>query len=277
MIECVLIGVHRPDGWQAPFNGTLLSRDVIHRLDPYHPIAVTLNCNNYYFGEYTAGTDIVMADVYPIGVNSTFSKWGTVVNETYGNCGCDGCQGNVQDVAVRFDLLAQYEEWLGLWPKTKAQNPQSFSGEGYWLREPTIEEAVAMAALGFNHDSKGVTSWLWPPRQELAEIHGAFATVMTQNPVRDFVQRARAQQVSIEDYDIIDVSYWHKGDQLFLVAVNSGYQPINATVAIPLPDDLKPQEIQSTPWGNGTWSIENDQLRLSSMELMSTNLVIVSL
>lgn len=253
-----------------------MSKDVVRQLDPYHPIAITLNCNNYYFGEYTAGTDIIMADVYPIGVNSTFSKWGTVVNETYGNCGCDGCQGNVQDVSVRFDLLAQYEEWLGLWPKTKGQNPQSFHGEDYWLRDPTVHEGVAMAALGFNHGSKAVTSWLWPTSHDLAEIHGRFAKVVTSEPVVDFIVLAKAVQVDVEDLEILDVAFWKQGDAMLVNAVNGGYVPLNQTVIIPL-GDIEPKGVRGTVWGNGTWSVQDGSLRLSGASMMSTNMAIIDL
>ena len=46
---------------------------------------MTLNCQNYYFAEYSAGADILMEDAYPIGINATYStKWDTPVNRTYG-------------------------------------------------------------------------------------------------------------------------------------------------------------------------------------------------
>lgn len=273
----ITLTCRRPDGWQDPFNATLLSRDVIREIDPYHPIAVTLNCQDYYFGEYTAGTDIIMADVYPIGINSTYSKWGTPVNSTYGDAGCDNCQGNVQDVSERFDRLAQYERWLGRWPKTKAQNPQSFHGEDYWLRDPTVEEGVAMAALGYNHDSKGVTSWLWPTTNDLAKIHGKFASVVNQEPVVDFIVLSKAVQVVVPDLDVLDVAYWKHGNEILVNAVNGGYEALDHTVKIPLPDDVTPKEVKESVWGDGTWAIEDGSLRLSKVSLMSTNMVILSL
>jgi hypothetical protein len=218
-----------------------------------------------------------MADVYPIGINSTFSKWGTVVNETYGDCGCDGCQGNVQDVSNRFDLLAQYEEWLGLWPKTKGQNPQSFHGEGYWLRDPTVEEGIAMAALGFNHGSKTVASWLWPTSNDLAEIHGRFAKVVSSKPVIDFIVRAKAEKVEIPHLEILDVAYWKHDNAILVSAINGGYTALQQTVEIPLPVELKPNHARTAAWGNGTWSIENGGLLLSGAGLMSTNMVIIDI
>lgn len=139
----------RPDGWQRPFDAPTAAQSLIHQLDPYHPVALTLNCQDYYFGAYSAGGDILMADVYPIGINATYSKWGTPCNATLGDCGCDNCAGAVQDAPDRWDDIAQYERWLGRWPPgPKFHNPQAFNGEDYWFRDPTAAEAYASKLRG---------------------------------------------------------------------------------------------------------------------------------
>lgn len=265
----------RPDGWQDPFNDTVRSRSLIRTIDPYHPVSVTLNCQNYYFYEYTRGADFIMEDVYPIGVNGTFSKWGTPCNTTYGDCGCDNCQGNVQDVSSRLDDLARYEEWLGLWPKTKAHNPQSFHGEGYWLREPTQKEEVAMNALAFNHDAKSIISWVWPTSDDLAEIHGEFATVVARAPVRDFIVLEEAQKVEVADREIVDVAYWKSGAEMLLCVVNGGYDPIEEAVKITLPDSAIPKSVKSNVWGEAAWELTEDGISIAAMDEMSTYMVIV--
>jgi hypothetical protein len=38
-----------PDGQVQPLNSTKLANDLIKALDPYHPVSLTLNCENYYF------------------------------------------------------------------------------------------------------------------------------------------------------------------------------------------------------------------------------------
>lgn len=69
-----------PDGWVDPLNGTTNAYDLIYSLDGYHPVSLVLNCQNYHFDAYTAGTDIVMQDTYMIGNNVTFSnQWGYVI------------------------------------------------------------------------------------------------------------------------------------------------------------------------------------------------------
>ncbi|KAK4646264.1 hypothetical protein QC761_209000 [Podospora bellae-mahoneyi] len=176
-----------PDGWQDPFHLPVAARSRIRELDPYHPSVITLNCQNYHFAQYSSGADILMSDVYPIGINATFSKWNTACNLTHGDCGCDNCLGIVQDVPSRLDTLGQHERWLGLWPKTKFHNPQSFHGQDYWLRDPTVGEEHAMNVLAFNHGAKGIISWLWPTSTVLAEAHGQLAKVVTGGMVRGFV------------------------------------------------------------------------------------------
>ena len=62
-----------PDGWSDPLNATSTAYDLIYSLDGYHPVSLVLNCENYYWTEYTSGTDIVMQDAYSIGINATWS------------------------------------------------------------------------------------------------------------------------------------------------------------------------------------------------------------
>ncbi|KND93669.1 hypothetical protein TOPH_01605 [Tolypocladium ophioglossoides CBS 100239] len=268
-------GERRPDGQQDPFNLVGKARDAIRKIDPYHPVSVTLNCQNYYFKEYTAGADFIMEDVYPIAINSTFSKWGTPCNATYGDCGCDNCQGNVQDVANRLDDLARYERWLGLWPKTKAHNPQSFHGEDYWFRDPTPAEEVAMNALAFNHGAKAIASWVWPTSDTLAQIHGEFAKVVATTPVRNLIVGGKAQRVEAGGVEVVDAAYWTSGKQVLLSVVNGGYEPIGGEVKIPLPNSIALKTKDAVVWGNGTWTIGYHEVRLGGVAAMSTNMIIL--
>ena len=65
-----------PDGTSDPLNATTITYDLINSLDGYHPVSLVLNCENYYWPEYSAGADIIMQDTYPIGINATYSvRW----------------------------------------------------------------------------------------------------------------------------------------------------------------------------------------------------------
>jgi hypothetical protein len=81
-----------PDGTSDPLNATSIAYDLIYSLDGYHPVSLVLNCQDYEWASYTAGTDIVMQDVYMIGNNVTWSnEWNTTCTPDYGDCGCDNC------------------------------------------------------------------------------------------------------------------------------------------------------------------------------------------
>ena len=81
-----------PDGTSDPLDATMKAYDLIYSLDGYHPISLVLNCQDYYWIDYTAGADIVMHDVYMVGNNVSYSnQWNTVCTPDYGDCGCDNC------------------------------------------------------------------------------------------------------------------------------------------------------------------------------------------
>ncbi|KAL8638212.1 MAG: hypothetical protein Q9228_004620, partial [Teloschistes exilis] len=62
------------DGHENPPSAPSKAYAFIKSLDPYHPISLCLNCENYYFESYSSGADIVLADVYPVGTNVTYSN-----------------------------------------------------------------------------------------------------------------------------------------------------------------------------------------------------------
>ncbi|OAA58002.1 hypothetical protein SPI_06887 [Niveomyces insectorum RCEF 264] len=300
-----------PDGHQDPFDAPVAARDTIRRIDPYHPVAVVLNCRDYYFGPYTAGADVVMEDVYPVGTNATWSKWGTACNATLGDCGCDGCAGGahaVQDVRDRLDTLRRYETWLGRWPATKVHNPQSFHGEGYWARDPTVTEEWAMVLLAVNHGALGIVSWVYPAADALVAAHGQLAQVLaaTTGPVARFVvANDRPQVLTADDHssssgggggsggsgnggnvrtshpaDNVDVACWRRGDQLLVSVVNGGDDDYEGPVTIALPTGLAPpgktfRAIEAVPWGNLTWSWSGTVLSTPSIPALATSLLVL--
>ncbi|RYP77407.1 hypothetical protein DL771_001202 [Monosporascus sp. 5C6A] len=267
-----------PDGWQRPFEAPVAARDLIRVLDPYHPVALTLNCQDYYFGPYSIGGDVLMADVYPIGINSTFSKWGTACNTTYGDCGCDNCAGVVQDVRDRWDDLARYERWLGRWPPPpKFHNPQVFHGEDYWFRDPTAAEARVMNALAFNRGITGIFGWTWPGSRELFEVHTEMARVVTAEPVSAFLLGGRPQSIEVEDVlDVVDVAIWRREGRALVSVVNGGYLDIEGPFSVELP--VPASAIIETLFGGLPWQSVGGALVVEEgLPAMSSSFVLLEL
>ncbi|KAK3708027.1 hypothetical protein LTR37_011720 [Vermiconidia calcicola] len=198
-----------PDGWQHPLNATLSAYALLKEQDPYHPTGLVLNCDNYYFEQYSAGADYLMEDAYPIGINPIYSRpWDTICNETYGDCGCDSCVGGLQDISDRLDSYLDYQDWLGAWQKPIWAVLQAFSGEGYWDRDPTMKESWAMMLLSLNHGAKAIMSWLFPTTDPLSAAHAAFAKVATRAPVSSFLTSTQPTRIAPEGGSLLDVAYW---------------------------------------------------------------------
>ena len=146
-----------PDGWGDPLDATNLAYDKIYDIDGYHPVSLVLNCQDYEFEAYTAGTDIVMQDAYTVGIDPTHSVvWDTDCTPDYGDCGCDNCVGEFEDISRRVDQFGGRLEALGL-ERSKSiwTVPQAFGGDSYWSRIPTGNEWVIQSLLAVTHGALG--------------------------------------------------------------------------------------------------------------------------
>jgi hypothetical protein len=266
-----------PDGWEYALNSTKLTYDLLAEMDKYHPVALVLNCQNYYFPEYISGADIVMEDAYPVGINGTWSYRDTPCNLTYGDCGCDNCKGALLDVPERVDAFHTYQSWLGGGVSARKpvwEVPQSFSGEGYWSRDPTPQEVWVMDVLSFNHGAKGRLSWIYPASDIINEAAALMAQVVTTVPVMDFL--TQANPVLVEDGTKtggIDVAHWKMPDGMMVGVANPNNVTLDS-VEVVLPDHGL--EITGTPWGNVTWSVSGNQLTVGGpFPGLGTSLVLI--
>ncbi|PVH92821.1 hypothetical protein DM02DRAFT_575216 [Periconia macrospinosa] len=267
-----------PDGWQDPLDAPKQAYDLIASLDRYHPTALVLNCQNYYFEEYSSGADIIMEDAYPVGINATYSwKWGTACNETFGDCGCDNCEGTLLDVPDRVDDFYDYGAWLGGTATRKPvwAVPQAFSiPEDYWAREPTPDEAWVMDLLAFNHGAKARLAWIYPASVELDTALSSLAKVVTTSPVMNFLTGANPVLLQDGKHGGLDVAYWKMGDQVLVSVVAPGESVANAE--IPLPGDLQLSRVGSTPWGEISWTLDGTTLRAEGgLPSLATSLLIL--
>ncbi|KAL2069317.1 hypothetical protein VTL71DRAFT_15655 [Oculimacula yallundae] len=263
-----------PDGHVDDLNATKITYDLVKSLDPYHPVSLCLNCLNYYFEEYTSGTDIIMADPYPIAVNTTFSvQYDTVCNTTYGCCGCDDCQGDFEDVSERLDLYKEYQEILHLPQKPQWGVPQAFGNETFWKRYPTPDEEVVMNMLFINHGAKGIAMWSYPTAPGLINVTSALSKALTSTTVPSYLLGAFSVALDVQGASRIDATAWTLGNSTLVSVVNMNYVPNTlAKVSISLE---AASSLGQVIWGSG-WTVGNGTLTKTGLDALEVDIFVIS-
>ena len=193
-----------PDGSEDPFTAPASAATHINLLDPYRPSSLVLNCQDYFFSEYAAGTPVLMQDAHPIGINGTYSVvWNTSCTRDQGDCGCDNCVGDFEDIRNRMDDFATRREVLGWERSTTVWTlPQAFGGPGsrcvefrsfrpmgikvdcspaayrYWSRIPTGAEFLVEMIVAINAGARGSVSWNDPTTPDIKANASAFALAL---------------------------------------------------------------------------------------------------
>ncbi|KAJ3727396.1 hypothetical protein C8R42DRAFT_335923 [Lentinula raphanica] len=229
-----------PDGTSDPLNATTLSKDLINTFDGgdgqggagYHPVSLVLNCENYFWSEYSNGADILLQDTYMIGNNVTFSnQWGTPCTVDYGDCGCDNCKGSFKDISTRMDEFYN-RAFINGWELEKAvwTVPQGFGNETYWTRYPTGEEWVVQSVVGINHGGLGVVSWDDPTPDDIKASASALAKALTSgsSPLANFILDPSSTFRQVTTQNLIDTGLWTLNGTTLLFAANMNYE--NATL-----------------------------------------------
>lgn len=238
-----------PDGTSDPLNATTIAYDLIYSLDGYHPVSLVLNCQDYEWTSYTAGTDIVMQDVYMIGNNVTWSnEWNTTCTPDYGDCGCDNCFsipagnsaavppnstyygttvpansgiGSYFDISDRVSSFKNRLEVMG-WERTKAvwTVPQAFGSAEYWMRTPSGEEWVVQSIMGINQGALGVVPWVDPNPEYIKLAASAFALSLPK--LTPYILNASSMR---SNYLVggIDIATWTAGTETLVLATNTDY------------------------------------------------------
>ncbi|KAK9777613.1 putative Glycoside hydrolase subgroup catalytic core [Seiridium cardinale] len=256
-----------PDGKSNPINSTGIAYDKIRELDPYHPASLALNCYDFYYSDYAKGADIILPDVYPISVNTSYSDvYGTVCNAIYGCCGCDDCDGAFEDISDRLDEFRRRDDLIG-WSKTQWFAPQAFGNETFWKRYPTAAEEVVMTLLAINHGAKGIVMWDYPTTAELLNVTNHLASVLTNQSVADFLLGAPlTQTLEVSGASRVDAAVWVSADtsQALLSVVNLNYGDIKEMLQVAAPNGTSFTSVTQTLWGDLSWDVEDDQTLSSS-------------
>ncbi|KAH7927582.1 hypothetical protein BV22DRAFT_1045276 [Leucogyrophana mollusca] len=215
---------HEPDGNSDPFGAAKAAYDLIYQMDGYHPISIVLNCEDYNFSPYVEGSDIVIQDAYPIGINATFSPvWHTPCNDTFGHCGCDNCEGNMVDIKARVQTYKDRLNIMG-WDRTKAvwSAPQAFGSGAYWNTTPTGQEWAAMNLASLNHGALGAISFSYPTTTgNVTTIEGTatnFTGVISES-VAPFLVDPSVNFTGYS-YQGVDVGRWFNGSSSLLILAN---------------------------------------------------------
>lgn len=250
-----------PDGKGNPINSTGLAYQKIKQLDPYHPVSLALNCENFYYSDYAAGADIIVPDVYPISTNTSYSTvYGTVCNETYGCCGCDNCGIGptvFDDIPHRLDEFRRRDELIG-WAKTQWFAPQAFGNETFWERYPTAQELDVMSLLAVNHGAKGLTMWDYPTTPQLFNITRDMAGLFTgSTAARLFLGAPRYQDLKVTGSDDLDAAAWldEALGQAMISVVSLSYHDTTVPVSVDLPNGFIASMLSASLWGRGDWTI----------------------
>jgi hypothetical protein len=210
-----------PDGYGDPPEQVVEAYETIRSLDPYKPVALVLNCQNYRYKDYQAGADIIMTDPYPVGINPSFSqRHQTPCNANFGDCGCDNCNGLLSDVSTRMDIFKRHQDSLDTPPKTFWGVPQAFGGQDYWSRTPTASEEIVMTMLFVNHGANGVVAWEYPAVNELMTATSDLSKVLSGEEVGDFLTGSKSQHLTLGTAGQFDAVVWRLGKQLLFSVVH---------------------------------------------------------
>ncbi|XTI94797.1 hypothetical protein V2W45_1473906 [Cenococcum geophilum] len=278
-----------PDGQGDPLSAPETTYAHLKQLDPYHPTSLCLNCANFHFASYSAGADILLSDVYPIAVNTSFSPvYHTPCNATYGDCGCDDCAGTLSDISDRLDAFATFQQWLGLsgaaakgkGPKSLWAVPQAFFDAGsFWARYPTPDEAVAMVLLALNHGATGVVAWVYPTAAEVAGVMGRLAGVVAGEEVVRFVLGGWRVSLGVTGAGAeaggLDAAAWTVGGRVLVCVVNLEGGNAISSAEVALPASAAGMGVEKVLWGSGGWSVQGGKLVKSGIGGLEAALVVL--
>lgn len=267
-----------PDGYSYDLNSTTLTYNQLRSLDPYHPVSLVLNCQNYYYEEYAAGADIIFEDAYPVGVNMTWSiPWNTPCNLTYGDCGCDNCEGTLTDVSQRLDDFSKYQANLaGQGAKPNWAVLQAFGAGDYWQSFPSAAEVENMMVLAINHNAKGITYWEYPSTATVNVGSGTLGNVLKTEPALGFLFGANAiKKLPVEGEPLVDASAWIVGSKMLVGVASEEYVDFDSLITITLPQAAA--GVDQVLYGNSTWTVSGNKLLKSGLKGLETGILVLNL
>lgn len=195
-----------PDGQGRPPALLEKAYQLIHELDPYHPVSIVFMLPGK-FHLYRHTMDIAMTDPYPV----------------------PGPVNMVQEFVqqLNHDFLHEKSVWLV---------PQAFGGQEMWSREPTAKEIRLMTYIGLVNGVKGIQYYTHAPGnlnpQSVSAWSACSDIAVEVSQMAGFLLSAEAAPpVSTVDSQVLVRSFLYKGD-LLVMAVNKDNTPKSIRIAL---------------------------------------------
>ncbi|CAG8543946.1 2583_t:CDS:2 [Cetraspora pellucida] len=226
-----------PDGenWTNRSSAVFEAYDVIKKIDPYHPISLTLNCK-YSSAFYADATDILGTDVYPVGVNML------PCTEYCDVCGCDDCIGSVTlDIPKRTqqyikDLTLIGREFIIKWMALQAFYDQN----AWWERAPTSQEFSVMWHISIINGYKCLMFWRFPfflDHSVIDQIIDLSKEIKELSNYLLFMPQLSPSHIVISPDNDIYVGVWmSKNQNKFLLIVVNGNKKLSVNFRITIKD-----------------------------------------
>ncbi len=178
--------------------------NIIHKLDPYHPISMVFMMPSKA-DKYTKGMDIAMTDPYPVPKSVT----------------------EVQYYVKQ--LNGYFKNRKSIW-----MVPQAFGGSEMWPREPTAKEIRAMTYLGLIEGIQGVQYFIHTGLninpQSVSMWSECRNMAVEFNQMTPFITDFESSQIlTTNNNKIIAREFTYKGDHL-IVAVNTTNEPYSYSI-----------------------------------------------
>lgn len=198
-----------PTGHGATPEQLQRSYDLVHELDPYHPITIVF-VNPGKAIDFAGAMDLAMVDPYPIPNGAPGSVVGAV-------------RTLVQDLSPRIPV------WMV---------PQAFGGSEWWTREPIGPELRLMSWLGLIEGATGIQYFIrhglsgfpkspvtWSAASQVALEASALTTAL--------LSTEAPPTVITEQNSGIRATAWRHEGQVIVVAANTENRPVPMQLELP--------------------------------------------
>lgn len=195
-----------PDGQGRPPALLEKAYQLVHELDPYHPVSIVFMLPSK-FSLYRHTMDIAMTDPYPIpGPFSMVEEYVEQLNKDYTH---------------------EKSVWLV---------PQAFGGQEMWAREPTPKEIRVMTYIGLVNGVKGIQYYTHAPANLNPQSVAAWSAcsdmaVEVQQMAAFLLSDETPPPVSSSDSQTLVRSFVHNGD-LLILAVNKENKPKSVRIGL---------------------------------------------